>query len=172
MRSTIYFVALFLISAAVNAASVKWELTDVVFDDGGTASGSFTYDADSNVYSNISIVTTLGSIHGGAEYQFLNPFFEPREDRLLVVEQETAESGSYAFNLLFDESLIYKITGDEVGFGNANEALCSLLCNGIVAPVRRVSSGVVTAVTPIPAAAWLFGSALAGLGWLRRKQTV
>ncbi|MGI9309171.1 MAG: VPLPA-CTERM sorting domain-containing protein [Gammaproteobacteria bacterium] len=23
---------------------------------------------------------------------------------------------------------------------------------------------------PIPAAAWLFGSALAGLGWLRRKQ--
>ena len=30
---------------------------------------------------------------------------------------------------------------------------------------------VVTAV-PIPAAAWLFGSALAGLGWMRRKQTV
>jgi hypothetical protein len=25
---------------------------------------------------------------------------------------------------------------------------------------------------PIPAAVWLFGSALAGLGWLRRKQTV
>jgi hypothetical protein len=25
---------------------------------------------------------------------------------------------------------------------------------------------------PVPAAAWLFGSALAGLGWLRRKQTV
>jgi hypothetical protein len=27
-------------------------------------------------------------------------------------------------------------------------------------------------VIPIPAAVWLFGSALAGLGWLRRKQTV
>jgi len=25
---------------------------------------------------------------------------------------------------------------------------------------------------PVPAAAWLFGSALAGLGWLRRKQTI
>jgi hypothetical protein len=25
---------------------------------------------------------------------------------------------------------------------------------------------------PVPAAAWLFGSALAGLGWMRRKQTV
>jgi len=28
------------------------------------------------------------------------------------------------------------------------------------------------AVVPIPAAAWLFGSALMGLGWVRRKQTV
>ena len=26
-------------------------------------------------------------------------------------------------------------------------------------------------VVPIPAAAWLFGSALAGLGWMRPKQT-
>jgi len=28
-----------------------------------------------------------------------------------------------------------------------------------------------TTTVPIPAAVWLFGSALAGLGWLRRKQT-
>jgi hypothetical protein len=27
-------------------------------------------------------------------------------------------------------------------------------------------------VVPLPAAVWLFGSALAGLGWMRRKQTV
>jgi hypothetical protein len=30
---------------------------------------------------------------------------------------------------------------------------------------------VVDNVVPIPAAVWLFGSALAGLGWMRRKQT-
>jgi hypothetical protein len=30
---------------------------------------------------------------------------------------------------------------------------------------------VVGAAVPVPAAVWLFGSALAGLGWLRRKQT-
>jgi len=29
----------------------------------------------------------------------------------------------------------------------------------------------ITAV-PVPAAVWLFGSALAGLGWMRRKQTI
>ena len=31
---------------------------------------------------------------------------------------------------------------------------------------------VVVSAVPIPAAVWLFGSALAGLGWLKRKQTV
>jgi hypothetical protein len=30
---------------------------------------------------------------------------------------------------------------------------------------------VTASVVPIPAAVWLFGSALAGLGWMRRKQT-
>lgn len=29
-----------------------------------------------------------------------------------------------------------------------------------------------TSIVPIPAAVWLFGSALAGLGWMRRKQTL
>jgi hypothetical protein len=31
---------------------------------------------------------------------------------------------------------------------------------------------VVGSAVPVPAAVWLFGSALAGLGWMRRKQTV
>ena len=31
---------------------------------------------------------------------------------------------------------------------------------------------IVVSAVPVPAAVWLFGSALAGLGWIRRKQTV
>jgi hypothetical protein len=47
--------------------------------------------------------------------------------------------------------------------------------------VSQISYGVVhnpsidnfvATVVPVPAAVWLFGSALAGLGWMRRKQTV
>ena len=30
---------------------------------------------------------------------------------------------------------------------------------------------IVLTTVPIPAAAWLFGTAIAGLGWIRRKQT-
>jgi len=40
---------------------------------------------------------------------------------------------------------------------------CQLICAEIV------SGSVVASVVPIPAAVWLFGSALAGLGWLRRR---
>jgi hypothetical protein len=47
------------------------------------------------------------------------------------------------------------------------------------APYERVaqiesSSGtwIKSSVVPVPAAVWLFGSALAGLGWMRRKQVV
>jgi len=38
-------------------------------------------------------------------------------------------------------------------------------------PSMALDNIVVSAV-PVPAAVWLFGSALAGLGWMRRKQTV
>jgi hypothetical protein len=41
----------------------------------------------------------------------------------------------------------------------------------IEAPSEPVSIQILTTTVPIPAAVWLFGSALAGLGWFRRRQT-
>jgi hypothetical protein len=38
--------------------------------------------------------------------------------------------------------------------------------------IADLSNARAFSVVPIPAAVWLFGSALAGLGWMRRKQTV
>jgi hypothetical protein len=35
-------------ASAVSALPIQWTLTDVLFDDGGTATGSFIYDADLN----------------------------------------------------------------------------------------------------------------------------
>jgi len=46
---------------------------------------------------------------------------------------------------------------------------------GEVCPVEvavPIIDNVNVSAVPIPAAVWLFGSALAGLGWMRRKQTV
>jgi hypothetical protein len=46
---------------------VKWELEEVVFDGGGTASGSFMIDVDTGVFSDVLITTTAGA-YPGATY--------------------------------------------------------------------------------------------------------
>ena len=57
----------FLLSGVAQAITIEWTLNDVVFTDGGTASGSFLYDTDTSTYSNVSIVTTAGSIRSATQ---------------------------------------------------------------------------------------------------------
>lgn len=56
-------------SATANAVPIQWTVSETTFDDGGTLSGSFVYDADSDVYSNIRLKTTTGSKGAGAEFR-------------------------------------------------------------------------------------------------------
>ena len=62
-RATLTALVLVVMSAMVPTASadgVTWILSGVTFDDGGTASGSFIYDADANTIGSINILTTQG----------------------------------------------------------------------------------------------------------------
>lgn len=52
---------LFGAAFSAQAVPIKWTLTEVAFDGGGAASGSFVHDADLGTYSNISITTTPGT---------------------------------------------------------------------------------------------------------------
>ena len=56
------------------ASPVDWSLAGLTFDDGGTLSGSFVYDVDTNSYSAIDIITTPGSVLPGATYTALDPY--------------------------------------------------------------------------------------------------
>src|SRR5579872_1587874 len=47
-----------LLPYVAHAASVVWVLNGINFDDGGTASGTFTYDPVTNLYTNVNITTT------------------------------------------------------------------------------------------------------------------
>ena len=66
--------AVLLSPMAANADLIQWNLEDVVFLDYGTASGSFIYDADTNIVSAVDITTTVGSLGmGGASFSFSRP---------------------------------------------------------------------------------------------------
>jgi hypothetical protein len=62
------FVLVLGFTSTVQADFVTWHLSGVTFEDGGTATGSFKYDALANSYSDISITTTQGTAFSGNQY--------------------------------------------------------------------------------------------------------
>ena len=57
---------------AANATSLVWTLENVTFVGGGSASGSFTYDATTNQFSNIDISTTATGAYTAEVFTFEN----------------------------------------------------------------------------------------------------
>lgn len=68
MKKTLFATLLIMASLEANALPVIWKLADFQFNDGGTAYGSFTYDSDTNLLSNIDIYTTSGSMLSGRHF--------------------------------------------------------------------------------------------------------
>jgi len=76
-----------------------------------------------------------------------------------------AGSSTSFYQLIFEEALTN--AGGVVNYSGF--LLEGFFCQGICGPI---SGTVVASVVPVPAAVWLFASALAGLGWMRRKHTI
>jgi len=174
MRALFLVAGVFLSSAAL-AIPVKWTLQSVVFTDGGTAFGSFIYDADTNIYSGVDITTTSGTALSGTVYKFTNPTVSGSASIAQFLDADGADlTGARFFGLLPADDLSNELISTSINGLDTGEYTCiNSTCN--TGPgLRGLGSGYITAssVVPVPAAAWLFGSALAGLGWLRRKQTV
>jgi hypothetical protein len=91
-------------SSVSSASPVLWTLTGVNFSDGGTASGSFIYDADTNTYSDIDIVTTSGSAQGGATYTVVNPLaaFGPAPTAFMAATTFPFLAGSPGMSIGFE----------------------------------------------------------------------
>lgn len=153
--------AVTVLSMPAVSAPVEWTLNEVEFDDGSTMSGSFVFDATGYLSisttltcGSICIGSSLASIAEGGDENFLNVFF--RDDL----------GSQWAAALFFVAPL-----SDAGGVVVLSKATSSLLTLPSGTPVAYVVSGslVGVGVVPIPAAVWLFGSALGLLGWLRRK---
>lgn len=60
-----------------HALLIRWTLSGATFNDGGTASGSFLYDADTSAMTGFDVTTTAGVALPGAHYVDLNGDFPP-----------------------------------------------------------------------------------------------
>jgi len=179
-------ISLVLISSmTANAAPVTWVVSDAVYTDGRTLTGQFDYDADTNTYSNISLQSSTKTlpwwepgtgitpddpttVNVTPLYNDIHPWGHPVTELILSTNNYSENDYVVEFFLFFDTALTgaggtRQLSASETFFGG---------CTGCdPGNQQQLISGQISAV-PIPAAAWLFGSALAGLGWLRRKHLV
>jgi hypothetical protein len=175
MKNLLGFFLLF-VSGSAFSIPVTWTLQDAVFDDGGAATGSFVYDADHDVFSDNDINKTVGSVFNGEHYQHGTFFLTSVSLGVTTVDQPDL-TGLPALAMFFTAGGFIPMTNDgrTLFLDTAGgEGYCAVPdCSGAALDrdLREFVSGSISAV-PVPAAVWLFGSALAGLGWLRRKQTV
>jgi hypothetical protein len=161
-------VILLLVVGSANAAPVTWTV-DATWnasfdtDDGvGQLAGTFDYNADTGIYSNIDLVSTcsIGICQDffGAS---INSFFQGN-DTFMAADGLTSIDAPVQVNLSYSDVLTDSGGDFSLEFNSQ--------ISGFLAQDDGALTGTVSAV-PIPAAVWLFGSALAGLGWMRRRQT-
>ena len=175
MRAIIISISL-LLSVAVSATPVTWDV-DVSLSDGGHLFGSFTYDADIGTYTNILLETDMsGSVwlSGGEFTTFYGNAWggTPLAPEFYGTCGAGAARGPGTCHVVFFFAEELTNAGGVVAIDSSQDfaALEALYEMGEYA---YLTSGTVTAsAVPIPAAVWLFGSTLAGLGWMRRRKAV
>jgi hypothetical protein len=140
-----------------NAAPILWTLDDVTFRDGGTASGSFIFDADTSIYSSIDVETTAGStVLSGRSYQIEHPFYVGSPMFLVMIESLPVAFGTRSLQLPFAEDLTN--AGGTVTLGrlfNFGEGSCGgPPCQDVTEalPLRYIADGQVIG-TPVPLSA-------------------
>jgi len=163
-----------------SADQVTWVLSGVTFSDGGTASGSFVYNADTNTYSSINITTTAGSILGGATYTGADPcctFFNSSFLGVVTNPSLLDLTGTPLLRVVFVTPLtdlggtsLLSLTPDFSIEGPCFDSGCT----GIIfnpATMRNATGGEVVA-TPEPTSLLLLGMGMVGLAGAAKRKLI
>ncbi|WP_438865009.1 PEP-CTERM sorting domain-containing protein [Neptunicella sp.] len=176
-------ILLSVISPLTIATPIIWYLQEANFNSGGSASGSFMYDADLNLYSNINLITTPDAIREGNTFNFVNTT-SPGDATTLISLTGDAITGSIELALGFAAPLTnaggtIDIAPYPTGF--TVEGICNNDCSGINAPFRFLNSGFVSTtlfdntdanVVPEPSAVTLFGIGCIVIALYRRRKHI
>ena len=176
LTATALFVGAAFSSLPANASTIDWTLSGVTFDDGGTATGTFSTDSTSGDVTAFDIVTTAGTTLGGATYDSTasgiyssDGVYSPNS---FIVEN--FNTSTYV-NFEFVNSLTTPGTDDLIlSVGTDYASYECNFCN----PVRGIVSGDAVSgdnvgATPLPTTIPLFASGLGALGllgWRRRRK--
>jgi hypothetical protein len=165
------------------ASELDWlDLTATIgmsYTDALAANGGWRYATNSEVENLFSVAfngyydTNPNHFSNSVDGAYVNNVVDASNFISLFGEtlQTPVSHASYGF--YFDEDNIYRMMG-----AFQNESSTQIVSNEYVTTYTGFVDGGATdkgvylvrsSVVPIPAAAWLFGSALAGLGWFRRK---
>jgi len=128
-----------------------------------TAGNSFRVHSDPDFFDQSAVITIERSDGGIFAAHSMDILFQSGNGELLG----TTAQGD---NLYVYDDLSVLGQGDWLNLVSFSYSV-SIPGGTPVPAIIDIDNIVVTAV-PIPAAAWLFGSALAGLGWFRRRQSV
>lgn len=163
------------ISSVSLATPVQWTLSDVAYGDGGTASGSFIYDADSATFSAISIATTAG-LDAPAAYYDTVLISESPYDLALTQSGALDLTGAPLLQLLFQAPLgnaggaISLVDQFYPAFSSSEGECLDAVCSSAGLLRLMVDGGVTGTVVPLPPAVLLFSAAVAMMGFARRTQ--
>lgn len=175
-----------LIAPASWSAALTWTLDGVTFHDGATATGTFDYDAVTSTYSNIDITVTgfvNSQVYGALDsdpYTYNSPDILPQStsDLLVFVEQiSTPDASSDCFGYC-RRTMLISFESNLTSLGGTIAVDLNVLSFERLEAVFNndehiIIGGAVSAVAvPVPAAAWLFGTALGILGWSGRKRAL
>jgi hypothetical protein len=138
-----------------DASILNYALSGVAFDDGGTASGTFSVDTSTGLFTAYDIVTTAGTTLTGFDYTPANSEFGlvgglPTPNGEAILDRDF----SRYLNLAFAAPLSGAIDSLVVGGGLAAGAGTSYECNDC-ADIRFVTSGEADPIRGVPEpAAW------------------